>query len=363
MTIEFECRYCQKVLSAPDDKAGSLARCPQCGETISVPVPEGMTSLSRADEGGSDTGTPVPEESSFLAEGTLREEESVLSTGQTVCPMCGEEAPAGALNCDYCGETLQSPGPGSGEPRKIEVGAVLSRAWGVFSSNLGRVIGVHFLAYILAVLCSVAVLILFIALGVGAVALLGEPEPGVLIALGILGYIVVLLINAVFQFYFLLGVLSYILKLVRGEQPSFNELFSGWPYLGRMLLCSLLFIFMYALGYICLIIPGIIIALMFGAYPYLLIDRNLPGIESLTQSRKITQGNLMSLFLISLVLGSIVLVPYLSLVFATVGMDRGAGPPVWFPIVMIFFMAFVYLFLIPFSVLVGGTCYAEMTNQ
>lgn len=276
--------------------------------------------------------------------------------------MCGEEAPAGALNCDYCGETLQTTGPGSGELRKIEVGVVFSRAWAVYKSNFGRVIGVHFLAYILAILCSVAVLILFIVLGVGAVTLLGEPEPGVLIALGILGYIVVLLINAVFQFYFLLGVLSYILKLVRGEHPSFNELFSGWPYLGRMLLCSLLFILMYTLGYICLIIPGIIIALMFGAYPYLLIDRNLPGIESLTQSRKITQGNLMSLFLISLVLGGSAFIPYLLLVTMEIRLNQG-GPPLEGPVLMLGFLAFVYLFLIPFSVLVGGTCYAEMTNQ
>lgn len=351
MTIEFECPFCQKVLSAPDERAGNRARCPQCAETISVPALKGTTGVSQASDFREEADAPVPEDSSFLA------------AENSVCPMCGENVSAEAVICDSCGEALQPPGRGIWEPRKIEVGAVVSRAWDVFSANLGRVIGIHVLAYLMAALAAVAVLILFVTLGIAVVGLLREAKPEILIPLAILGYVVVILINSLFQCYFILGVLSYILKLVRGDAPSFNELFSGWPYLGRMLLCSFLFFLMYTLGYLCLIVPGIIIALMFGMFPYLLIDRNLPGIEALKASRKITRGNRLTLFLISLVLGSIMLVPYLSLVLATVGMDRGAGPPVWFPIVMIFFMAFVYLFLIPFTVLVGATSYAEMTNQ
>lgn len=362
MTIEFSCSHCNKVLKTSDDKAGRKAKCPQCGEPVTVPMPDAPAD----DDGFDEFDAPVPEANSFLAEQTVREEDSFLSGGQQVCPMCGESVPAGAVKCDYCGETLQATGRTElkeWQPRKIEMGAVLSRAWEVFTSNLGRVIGLHVMAYLLSVVAAVAVMFLFFIVAVAVAAVLRQANPGILIALLIVGYFVVILFNSLFQLYFMLGVLSYILKLVRGEEPSFNELFSGWPYLGRMLLCSIVFFIMYALGLVCLIIPGIIIGLMFGPYPYMLIDRNLPGIEALTESRHITKGNLGVLFLISLVLGGLMMVPYLSLVFGSVIMDQGAGPPIWLPVLMMFFMAFIYLALIPFTVLVGATSYAEMTNQ
>ncbi|MFI4850614.1 MAG: hypothetical protein ACIAZJ_16010 [Gimesia chilikensis] len=252
---------------------------------------------------------------------------------------------------------------GGWEPREIEVGAVFSRAWELYTSNLGRVLGVHILAYILTVVASVAVFVLFFVIALAGAALLRQVDPGILIALAVAGYIIVILINSLCQLYFFLGVFSYILKLVRGEDPSFNELFSGWPYLGRMLICSLLFFVMYAVGLVFLIVPGIIIMLMFSPYPYLLIDRNLPGIEALTESRQITRGNLKVLFLISLVMGGITLVPYFTILFLNGGMNQGGGPPVLGAVLMLGFMFVLYIFLIPFSILVGGTSYAEMTNQ
>ena len=39
MTIEFSCSHCDKVLKTSDDKAGRRAKCPQCGEAVTVPDP------------------------------------------------------------------------------------------------------------------------------------------------------------------------------------------------------------------------------------------------------------------------------------------------------------------------------------
>jgi len=78
---------------------------------------------------------------------------------------------------------------------------------------------------------------------------------------------------------------------------------------------------------------------MFWPYPYLLIDRNLPGIQSFTESRKITQGNLLNLFGVFLAsLGIILLGGLLTL---------GIG----------------FIFLLPFAFLIQTVAYAEMTSQ
>src|SRR5262245_21753461 len=37
VTIEFHCPTCQKLLRTADDKAGVRARCPGCGEVVTVP--------------------------------------------------------------------------------------------------------------------------------------------------------------------------------------------------------------------------------------------------------------------------------------------------------------------------------------
>ena len=39
MTIEFHCPTCQKLLRTADDKAGRQAKCPDCGNAVTVPQP------------------------------------------------------------------------------------------------------------------------------------------------------------------------------------------------------------------------------------------------------------------------------------------------------------------------------------
>ena len=136
-----------------------------------------------------------------------------------------------------------------------------------------------------------------------------------------------------------LGGQKIFLQIARGEPAEIGTLFSGGPYLWRMFLCSFVFGILTLLGYLLLIIPGVILSLMFWPYSYLLIDRDLPGIQSFTESKQVTQGNLLNLFGIYLATIAIVMVGGL--------LTLGIG----------------FIFLVPFSFLVYTVTYAEMTSQ
>ncbi len=93
-----------------------------------------------------------------------------------------------------------------------------------------------------------------------------------------------------------MGVLKVTLKLVDGQKPEYSDLFSSyrlfWSYFGASLLYGL----MSGIGYMLLVIPGIIISLQFGLYGYLVVDKGSGAIVSLQQSSKLTNGAKWKLF-------------------------------------------------------------------
>lgn len=339
MTIEFSCSHCDKVLKTSDDKAGRRAKCPQCGEPITVPNPEVETSHDEGFDGFDEfdeSESPVSEEQSFLASDPIREEDSFLAGGTVDCPMCGATLEANAKKCAHCGETLKASRSKVWGPRIISVGDVFSRSWELYKQNMGLCIGASCLAMMLYIFGAIGVSIIQLIFNVVVINVVGQELLAVLvIPFGLLTQFAVYLI----LFYLQLGVQSVFLQIIQGRDPGIGELFSGWPFLWRMVLCSLVFSIVTVLGYILLIIPGIILVLMFWPYSYLLIDRDLPGIESFTESRKITSGNKLSMFLINLASFGIG-------VFGTI-LTLGIGA----------------IFVFPYLAFLQGVAYAEMTNQ
>lgn len=82
-----------------------------------------------------------------------------------------------------------------------------------------------------------------------------------------------------------------------------------WKYVGTILLLALIVI----VGFILLIVPGVILALMLWASVYLVLDKGLGPVAALKESRRMTKGNRWKLFLLSLAIIGINIVGFLAL--------------------------------------------------
>ncbi len=93
-----------------------------------------------------------------------------------------------------------------------------------------------------------------------------------------------------------IGIRKIALAICRDEETSVEELFTNVEFLIPYSLALICLIIPICLGFLLLIVPGIIISLMFGQYLYLIVDKRLGPIASLKRSYEITKGKRWKLF-------------------------------------------------------------------
>jgi hypothetical protein len=108
---------------------------------------------------------------------------------------------------------------------------------------------------------------------------------------------VVMLINALVQGYMLGGLISFSLKVMRGQKPDFGEVFGGGPLFGSMVSASILNSLGILVGYALCIVPGIIVALGWSLYSPVVVERRIGGVDALKQSWQLTTGHKVNIFL------------------------------------------------------------------
>ncbi len=87
-----------------------------------------------------------------------------------------------------------------------------------------------------------------------------------------------------------IGLIRISLKFCSGETPEFNDLFRFKGYFWRYLGGSLLLAITVTVGFMLFIIPGVIWAIMFQFYAFLIIDKNLGIMDSFKHSGEITKS-------------------------------------------------------------------------
>lgn len=100
---------------------------------------------------------------------------------------------------------------------------------------------------------------------------------------------------------FTFGYLSFFLKISRNEEVTYNELFSKTNMFFTYFIASLLCGIFTALGFILLIIPGIIIALSLSLTFYILLDNpEMDIMAALKKSKEMMNGHKAEYFVLQL---------------------------------------------------------------
>lgn len=96
--------------------------------------------------------------------------------------------------------------------------------------------------------------------------------------------------------FFQVALTRALLRLVRGKKVVVGDMFWVDPEaFGAYLMASMFYGVAVAVGLVALIVPGIMLGLLYSQYLYLIVDKHMGVVESLTASVTITRGYLLFL--------------------------------------------------------------------
>jgi len=107
---------------------------------------------------------------------------------------------------------------------------------------------------------------------------------GGILPLLIVGIIFVVLIISFVTIAWEAGWRVTMMKILRGEKPTFLDLFSQFPKILHLFLASIVIGFIVAVGIIMFLIPGIIFAILFSQTIYLIIEKNRDFLSAMGES-------------------------------------------------------------------------------
>ncbi len=96
------------------------------------------------------------------------------------------------------------------------------------------------------------------------------------------------------------GVTFAYLKAARGDKLEIKNMFEAFHNYWNAVLANLLVGVIVSIGFVLLIIPGIIFACKLAFTPYLVVDRKMQVIEAVKESWRMTNGHAWKVFLIGL---------------------------------------------------------------
>jgi len=97
-----------------------------------------------------------------------------------------------------------------------------------------------------------------------------------------------------------LGLIKIAIKFCDKKKPLLSDLYTEYPKTLKYLLASIIVGIITFIGFILLIVPGIIFAIKLQFVPYLIADKNLGPFEAIKTSWRITKGVKWNLFLFAL---------------------------------------------------------------
>ena len=160
-------------------------------------------------------------------------------------------------------------------PEAFSVGDAISYGWGAYWKNVGPMVVIAIVVFVIQAIFS----------GLAQ----SVDGAGLKFVIQFIGTLVSLLIT--------LGWLRVALEITNGVSPEIGDVFKASGY-GTFILASILFYIGLVIGLILLIIPGIIFAVVFGFYGFVIAERpeGTGVIEALQASADLTRGHRWQLF-------------------------------------------------------------------
>lgn len=176
----------------------------------------------------------------------------------------------------------------------FELGNYVSRGWEIFKANAGLMIGFVVVKGILSLACSLI------------------PFLGTFVNLAVLGCMMG-------------GFYLTCQKISNGENVEFGDFFKGFDHIKELFLGQFVMGIMVAIGFICLVLPSIYLAIAYGFMIPLIVLGRMPFWDAMETSRKIITKNWFMFFVMVFVYFGIILLGALAL---------GIGVFVAFPVIL-----------------------------
>jgi phage FluMu protein Com len=320
MAIEFRCTHCDKLLSTQSGTEGQKAKCPQCGTIQVIP-----NSSSAAGQGVRQFDAPAPRQPDFAPppEAPPPRDPNFADTAP-YARRPGEANPYESPLAYSQAATV----PRGFNPTQIELGETFSKTWQIYKANLGACMGGTFVMVACSILIGGLVQALLLPLG----ALLGRDA-------FIVTWVLQQVVGQVISAFFYIGIILFMLRIARGQSPEFGLLFGGGPFLLYGFAIQIIVFLATLGGFILLVVPGIIIALMLSQAMFMLVDQRADIAGSLKMSVETMKGNKLTVFGIWLLGGLLTI------------------------LVTVFTCGIGMLFALPFMTLLTAVVYLSVTGQ
>lgn len=115
------------------------------------------------------------------------------------------------------------------------------------------------------------------------------------------------LISYIVQAFMMAGMMNFALKVARGQQYSFGDIFSGGKWFLPLLAANFCVGLAVWFGFLLLIVPGIFLGLAWSLTMPFVVDKDLGPFEAMGQSWKATEGQKGQIFVLGLFIFGIVL--------------------------------------------------------
>ena len=166
----------------------------------------------------------------------------------------------------------------------INIAEAIKVGWEIFKENIKFFVGMLLIMFVLYLTPEI-----LRGLVTGNIAVL-------LIIMGAIGWIVQRIVD--------LAMVKAGLNFYDGEKPKYRDLLSDKEITIQYILGTVIYLVVIGIGFLLLIVPGIILGIKLQFYSYLILDKKMDAVSALKKSFEMTDGYGISLFVfIAAILG------------------------------------------------------------